>query len=224
MKEFAILRSPKDDETRTGGGAATAGGKGPKDAPKDEGPKDAPKDGPDDDSNDSDETYQKRQQRIIKSLLKDNARIIKANVIGVGVGEENASGSRSLSFSLDKRLQNVDGVLISVLWDTTFGVFSQLKHDVTYSMYMPIIQQHPLLLQFLLAGASVEFIVKDVVGGEPFCNPFSEKQTMSVAKENKTLSWLTKVTLSQPAMQLLQNILFGNVDVARLEATIAPAV
>jgi len=167
-----------------------------------------------------DETFAQRKSRIIRTEKADGARTINATCIGCGVGDLNASGARSLSFSLDKRVKMMDETMATVLWDTTFGLFSQLKHNPSYARFMPIIEAHPVILQVLIPGSQVTFLLKDVVAGELFCNPFSERPNMVASKDNRTYAWLTDVVLSAEALQFLQQILFGMVDINRLESNL----
>lgn len=172
---------------------------------------------------DENETFAQRKARIIRAEKSDGARTITATCIGCGVGEQNASGARSLSFSLDKRVKMLDDTMASVLWDTTFGLFSQLKHNPSYARFMPIIENHPLILQVLIPGASVTFLLKDVVLGELFCNPFAEHPSMIPSKADRTYAWLSDIILSAEAIQFLNQVLFGMVDINKLEANLAYA-
>lgn len=195
----------------------------PKDDVKDD-TKDV-KDNKDKDTDTDAETFAQRKNRIIAAMKVAGGRTISATVIGCNVGDEHESGASSISFSLDRKVKTADKVgSTSILWDTTFGVFSQMKHDASLAMFMPIIVQHPRLLSFLLAGAKVQFLLQDVVAGEPFVNPFSELQKQSVTDKDRTLSWVTNISLSEQAKSLLQAILFGQVNVAQLEANISKSV
>lgn len=209
MKEFMILRQKvKESNVNPGAAPAPVVPEAPVPAPADV---------------DENETFAQRKARIIRVEKVDGARTITATCIGCGVGELNASGARSLSFSLDKRVKMMDDTMASVLWDTTFGLFSQLKHNPAYARFMPIVEQHPIILQVLIPGASVTFLLKDVILGELFCNPFAEHPTMIPSKADRTYAWLSDITLSNEALQFLNNILFGMVDINRLEANLAYA-